>query len=297
MKKILITGVTGFAGHFIYKYLKASGNYEVVGTGRNSGEFVDIVVDLTDPESVKEISNRFSPDVVIHLAAMARTDSCEKYKDECYAANVLSTKNLTEVFPDSKFIYFSTYAVYNTTEGNCDESCEVTGTNHYISTKIEAEKYVRSLNEYIIFRPSVIFGYMPIEIKTKNYFMQLLDMVSQKKVMHSPADQYFNPVLIDEVAEIIRLSIEENISGVFNIGSNENISKYDFNRMVMERFGFDMEYLKPAVPDKNTVNRPNNGTVSSAKIQDILSYTIPDISDMMSRLYSEIKDNYLVLRL
>ena len=297
MKKILITGVSGFAGYKIYHHLNNSGIFDVVGTGRSSGESVDIVADLTDLGSVKKIPNQFSPDVVIHLAAMARTDICEKNKEECYAANVISTKNLAEVFPESKIIYFSTYAVYNTEEGNCDESCSTQATNHYIKTKIEAEKYVNILKDYIIFRPSVIFGYMPLEIKTKNYFMQLLEMVRDKKVMRSPADQFFNPVSVDVIAEIIHLSIEKDISGVFNIGSNENVSKYDFNRMIMERFGFDKKYLEPAVPDSLTVKRPVNGTISSQRIQSALSYAIPDISEMIDSLYNEIKDNDKFLRL
>ncbi|MBN2735025.1 MAG: sugar nucleotide-binding protein [Methanomicrobiaceae archaeon] len=291
MKKILITGSSGFAGFKIYQVLKSTGNYEVKGTGRSHGECVDIVADLKDLQSVENIRRHFSPDIVIHLAAMARTDICEKNKDECYAANVISTRNLTEVFPESRFIYFSTYAVYNTQEGNCDESCTVISTNHYIKTKIEAEKYVRVLEDYIIFRPSVIFGYMPLEIKTKNYFMQLLEMVKDKKVMRSPADQFFNPVSVDTISEIVRLSIDKGISGVFNIGSNENISKYDFNRKVMERFCFDLSYLEPAVPDPNTVKRPGNGTISSQKIQSAIEYKIPDISEMIDSLYDEVKDN------
>jgi len=132
---------------------------------------------------------------------------------------------------------------------------------------------------------------MPLKIKTKNYFMQLLEMVHDKKVMRSPADQFFNPVSVDVVAEIIRLSIEKDISGVFNIGSNENISKYDFNRMIMERFEFDLKYLKPAVADSLAVKRPGNGTVSSMNLQSALSYLIPGISEMIDSLYDEIKEN------
>jgi len=297
MKKILITGVTGFTGYKLYNFLKKSQNWVVKGVGRGPGENVDFVCDLTDSESLIGVKDRFSPDVVVHLAAMARTDICENNPEECYAANVISTRNLAEVFPDSKFIYFSTYAVYNTKEGNCDESCEISHTNHYIKTKIEAEKHVRILDDYIILRPSVIFGYMPLEIKTRNYFMQLLDMVRNRKTMRSPADQFFNPILVDVVAEIVKASIEKNISGTFNIGSNENVSKYDFNRMVMERFGFDQKYLEPAVPESDAVLRPVNGTVSSRRIQSELLFKIPGISEMIDSLYNEIKDDLVIKEL
>ncbi|MDD4126421.1 MAG: sugar nucleotide-binding protein, partial [Methanomicrobium sp.] len=110
MKKILITGVSGFAGYKIYTSLKKSGVHDVKGTGRIPGANIDFVLDLSDLESVKKISNHYIPDVIIHLAAMAKTEICENNKDECYSANVVSTKNLVEVFPYARFIYFSTYA-------------------------------------------------------------------------------------------------------------------------------------------------------------------------------------------
>ena len=165
--KVLITGATGFVGYTLTNFLRDNG-YDVIGVSRSAGKCVDFTADLTKIESVKEIRSKYNPDVIIHLAAMARTDECEKNPEESYLVNVISTKNLAETFSDKKFVFFSTYAVYNTPEGNCDELCDVKATNQYISTKIDAEKYVICLKNYIIFRPSVIFGYMPEKSRTNN---------------------------------------------------------------------------------------------------------------------------------
>lgn len=291
MKTILITGASGFVGSALIRHMRNHPVWNVIGTSRKSHDYTDIVADLTDKDAVGALSLTCNPDVIIHTAAMAKTDTCEKNREECYNANVSSTKNLIETFTDSKFIFFSTYAVYNTEEGNCDESCSTKPTNYYIETKIEAEKYVRSRAGHIIFRPSVIFGYIPFERATQNYFMQLLHMVQSKKVMHSPADQYFNPVLVNVVADIVMRSIEENISGTYNIGSNEDISKYEFNRMIMERFHFEKHYLRPIESKNLTVNRPDNGTVSSSAIQKVLSYRIPSLAEMVHSLFEEISES------
>ncbi|KQC04385.1 MAG: hypothetical protein APR53_03300 [Methanoculleus sp. SDB] len=288
MKTILITGASGFVGSAIIRHIGNHPGWNVIGTSRRSHDYTDIVADLTDKGAVAALSRACSPDVIVHTAAMAKTDICEKNREECHNANVSSTKNLIEAFPESKFIFFSTYAVYNTEEGNCDESCSTNPTNYYIETKIEAENYVRGRAGHIIFRPSVIFGYTPFTRATQNYFMQLLDMVQSKKVMRSPADQYFNPVLVNVVADIVMRSIEENISGTYNIGSTENISKYDFNRMIMERFHFEMRYLRPIESKNLAVSRPDNGTVSSSAIQHILSYRIPPLAEMVHFLYEEM---------
>ena len=221
---------------------------------------------------------------------MAKTDACEKNKKSCYESNVTLTRNLAETFPESKFIFFSTYAVYNTESGHCDESCKIEPTNYYIETKIEAEKYVEMLQDHLILRPSVMFGYLPYDRKTQNYFMQLLQLIEQKKVLKSPDDQFFNPIYISNVAEMINLSISKNISGVFNIGSNEDISKYEFNRMILEKFSLDAKYLESINSTDLSVGRPNMGTILSLSIQHALSYQIPSISDMIDALSKEMNN-------
>jgi len=288
MKKILITGTTGLVGHRLYSYLSEYTDREISGTSRSTGECVDYIADLTDQNSVHKLQDQCDPDVVIHAAAMSKTDTCENQKEQCYAANVISTKNLAEAFSGSKFIYFSTYAVYNTREGNCDESCTTDPANYYIQTKIESEQYVSTLSDDIILRPSVMFGYTPFDRETKNYFMYLLDNIKNKKITRSPCDQFFNPVYVDVVARIINLAIEQDIRGTYNIGSNENISKYDFNRMIIERFGLDERYLEGIESTLLAVDRPNNGTISASRIQDVLNYQIPPIKDMIDALYADV---------
>ena len=150
---------------------------------------------------VSEIFKKTSPvDIVIHTAAISKTDECQNNKEKCYAANVISTKNLISTYTSAKFVYFSTYAVYNTSEGKCEETAPTDSTNYYIETKLQSESLVKASSGSIIFRPSVIFGYTTFERASKNYFMQLLESVKNKKIMRSPIDQYFNPVHVDVVA-------------------------------------------------------------------------------------------------
>lgn len=288
--KILVTGATGFVGFNLVNYLRKYG-HEVIGICHRKSDDSDcIVAELNDSKSIINLHDKYRPDVVIHLAAMARTDTCEKYPDESYATNVTVTKNLVNAFRDAKFIFFSTYAVYNTPDGNSVESCALSPTNQYIYTKIEAEKQVYSHNNYIIFRPSVIYGYMPKQTSSDNYFMQLIKMLEAKKVMNSPNDQFFNPIYVNVVCEIIRLAIEKDIHGIYNIGSPNSVSKYDFNKRIIKQFLFDGNCLKIAVPTNADVVRPNNGTVSSEKIEKTLSIQIPTVDEMIESLYHDVSE-------
>ncbi len=284
-RRILITGTTGFVGHRLFEYLKSSTDWDVIGTSRSKGDFVDYAVDLTDSVSVCKLAEFVPADIIIHTAAISKTDECEKNKETCYAANVTSTQNLLTAYKNVKFVYFSTYAVYNTPEGRCVETAPISPTNYYIGTKISGESLVHASRGSIIFRPSVIFGFTALERLSKNYFMQLLENIRNNKVTHSPRDQFFNPIHVNIISEITKKAVEKDISGTFNLGSNENISKFEFNKTILRRFNFDEKYLEGIDSHSLAVSRPNNGTISSRHIQKTIGYRIPDLDQMIEMLY------------
>lgn len=285
-KTILITGANGLVGHKACQYLREATPWTIIGTSRKEGGNVDLVANLTNTSDVDRIRNTIHPDVIIHTAAISRTDVCEQEQALCLETNVQATANLCKAFPEAKFIFFSTYAVYNTPDGRCDEECGTSASNYYIQTKLEAEEQVTKMDGYVILRPSVIFGYVQHLQDSKNYFMQLLENIRMKKVMQSPKDQYFNPIHVDIVVEILKRIIENDVCGIFNIGSNEEISKYEFNRTIMERFGFNQKYLEGIDSKLLAVKRPTIGTISSTKVQSELHYEIPHLEKMIDTLYT-----------
>lgn len=76
--KVLITGITGFAGSHLAEYLLSEG-HEVSGTYLSEKSLVNVEsmqgkvnlvkVDLTDGEKVFQVVSRLKPDTIFHLAA------------------------------------------------------------------------------------------------------------------------------------------------------------------------------------------------------------------------------------
>jgi dTDP-4-dehydrorhamnose reductase len=293
-RHILITGTTGLVGSHLCDLLRRTEPWGITGTSRSPGKYVDYRADLTDPDSVRELARTVPADVVIHTAAISKTDVCQADKERCYQANVGSTGNLMLAYPHAKFIYFSTYAVYNTPGGGCSETAPVSATNYYIETKLLGERLVAPRASSIIFRPSVIFGFMEYERESKNYFMQLVENIRLKKVTRSPVDQFFNPIHVGVVGEIVRRAVADDIHGIYNVGSNEDISKYEFNLRIMQRFRFDTTYLEGIDSRSLAVTRPDNGTVSSRNIQDTLGYKIPELGEMIEQLYLSTQGHALI---
>lgn len=81
MKKILITGITGFAGSFLAEHLLANSAGEIIGTYNSDNGLKNVLtikdqlrlikVDLTQQEAVESLITQTKPDEVYHLAAMA----------------------------------------------------------------------------------------------------------------------------------------------------------------------------------------------------------------------------------
>lgn len=95
MKKVLITGITGFAGSYLAEHLLSAGNYDISGTflfekSIDNVEHIKrnlnlIKADLSEEKSVLKIIEEVSPDIIFHLAAL--TSPADSFKNPIATLN------------------------------------------------------------------------------------------------------------------------------------------------------------------------------------------------------------------
>ena len=107
MKKILITGGTGFLGMRLALALK--NDYEVILCGRDnkrnlmSQKFTGcqvIPMDIANIESVRDAIVNIKPNIIIHAAATKFVDLAELQPMECIDINVVGSQNIARVACD-----------------------------------------------------------------------------------------------------------------------------------------------------------------------------------------------------
>jgi GDP-4-dehydro-6-deoxy-D-mannose reductase len=106
MRRVLVTGVTGFAGSHLVDYMLTRNDCEIFGIQRwrspleNVRHFMDRITmvecDLRDASSTRDTLERMRPDWIFHLAAQSFVPTSWSAPTESLTTNVLGQLNIFE---------------------------------------------------------------------------------------------------------------------------------------------------------------------------------------------------------
>lgn len=145
-KRVFITGITGFTGRHLEKYLSSIG-FVVFGTTMTEPTKDNhFYCDILNKASLLEVLSEVKPDYIIHLAAISFVAS--KNVQKIYEVNIFGTLNLIEAiekldFIPQKFLIASSAAVYGNIEGELSEENCPQPVNHYGNSKLVMENMVK----------------------------------------------------------------------------------------------------------------------------------------------------------
>jgi nucleoside-diphosphate-sugar epimerase len=170
MRRILITGVTGFVGTNLVKYIGANADYVLFGHSRDivnaNEQFSDSGITIIEKYS-NQVINDLNIDTVIHLAGIAHDLSNQYKSNDYYQANYEGTKSIFDDFMKSKadkfFFLSSIKAAVDVSSQIVNEQVEPAPVTDYGKSKLKAEQYIQSMHltenkRAYIFRPCMIHG-------------------------------------------------------------------------------------------------------------------------------------------
>lgn len=167
MRKVLITGGSGFIGCNLIEFLLRNEynvkNVDIVCPRNNKLTDHWIECDILDLQKLQDITQEYSPDLVVHLAA--RTD-LRGDMPEHYLENTEGTENVIKSLKgikNLKKVLFASSRLVCRIGHNPSSENEYSATTAYGKSKIAGELIVRDQCEkadydWAIFRPTSIWG-------------------------------------------------------------------------------------------------------------------------------------------
>ncbi|RZD47633.1 MAG: hypothetical protein CXT78_02265 [Thaumarchaeota archaeon] len=230
LKKILITGASGFIGSHLIPEL--SQNNKIVGIARekikSSKNFTSSSLDIT--KSNLRIKNDYSD--IIHMAAYSDVVFCNLNPVKCYEFNVKSTQKMLEIARknDSNFIFLSSSHVYgNPKKETISENSSCNPSTHYASSKrmseILCETYSKTYGLNI--RIARIFSvYGPNSPESNLIFNIINQMNNNPKIILGNTSPKRDFIFISDVVNglIKIINSKKKKFEIYNLGSGKSIS-------------------------------------------------------------------------
>lgn len=291
-KRMLITGVSGLLGNNLAFCL--GDIYDILGVYHTCRVEIEGVqtrsADLTSDQGLCALIKEFEPEIIVHCAAQADVDMCEKEPREAERLNVLGTQNLLRNLNGqmTKVIFISTDLVYDGRKGDYSENDPVNPLNCYGRTKCKAEAEVLKRRGSLVLRTN-FFGW---NVQDKYSLGEwVIHALIHKEKIQGFTDCFFSTIYTFELAKILDLAIKKDLSGIYNCASSTSISKYQFILEIANRLGLDKNLVKPILIDDFgfKAKRSKNLNCNTNKLAKDLSVDIPPIAHSIERFVEDFK--------
>lgn len=226
--KIAVVGGSGFVGRHIIPHLAKENSVSYISRSENpklKNLGVQWIKGNITIENDLKILGEF--DTIIDLVAVINEKE-QRHED----VNVRGMENIIKNAPNAKIVYFSAM--------NAD-----TGQTKYFTTKRKAEEMLKARGNYVIMRPSIIYG-------EDDY---LTEMLLNMKVPFIPRSGRLCPVYIEDLAKILIRVM--NDQGIFEVSGPDDLTlkdMFDILRQIKNKGrsftvpNFLLQILSPFLP-------------------------------------------------
>ncbi len=264
MKKLLVTGISGFLGWNLCNVAKEV--WDVTGTfcthPVSQVGVKCVYVDLTDFTSIKKKFDAVAPDAVIHTAAASSPNYCQQHPLESKIINVDASVFMTELCADKNipFVFTSTDLVFDGLQSPYREEDPVSPINTYGEQKVLAEDGVlAAYPEAAVCRMPLMFG--ESSPAYRNFFQQTVDALRQGEELKLFVDEYRTPASGRSAAHGLLLAVDK-AKGLVHLGGIERISRYNFGLLMMDVLGVSEAHMVRCEAKDMVMSAPRSPDVS-----------------------------------
>lgn len=227
MKKILVTGGTGFLGRKVACFFRE--NYEVYAPTRQE-------MDITDARSVCKVMEEYRPHGVIHCGAMAEVWRCRQEPELSYQVNVEGTIHVVMAAKQvgAKTVICSSDQVYFPTADNV-----------YAMEKLTAEQESLKIDPTCVcLRLTWMYDPRPVEIsKHTDFYSTFLPKIFGDEPLSGAVHDMRGITDVNEVVKNLPMALDLP-GGVYDFGSSNDQNMYQTMAEIVSRLGLDARRIQ-----------------------------------------------------
>jgi dTDP-4-dehydrorhamnose reductase len=297
MTHFLVTGASGLLG--LNFALAVDGKqHQVTGVdNRNPLKWINFKIlqaNLVKPGVVERIVTEVKPDVILHCAATANVDDCEKDPEAAEVVNSVLPGQIAEIAKKNhvKLIHISTDAVFDGVVGDYSELDLPNPLSIYALTKLRGENAVLAANPDALVMRVNFYGWSITGKRSLAEFFAY--SLAEKKQLKGFTDILFCPMMALDLVDTLVEASEKGLKGLYHCVGPEAMSKYDFGVAIANQFGFDPELITSAsVLDGGlTATRSPNLTLCTDKLRNALGHPLPPFQVGLKKFHDQYRHGF-----
>ena len=268
-KKIYIAGAGGMLGDAFYKVFKP--DYEIKCTDKDVNEDWLTFLDFRNAASYKNDVLKFKPDYLFHIGAHTDLEYCETHKEDAYLTNAVSVITATDIANELNIplLYISTAGIFDGGKELYDDWDTPNPMGHYARSKYMGERYVTEYaRQFLICRAGWMMG--GGSGKDKKFINKLIrQLVNGQRELYIVDDREGTPTFTFDFAANVKLLIENNCSGLYNMVCTGQTSRFEVAEELVRQLSLEHEvvlhkvssdyysekYFAPRPPSECLVNK------------------------------------------
>ncbi len=222
--------------------------------------------DVTNPENLQAVVDRFSPGVILNCAAYNAVDAAEDNRETAFRINHTAVEHLAHICRTRGclLVHFSTDYVFDGTKGGLyTEEDAPNPLGVYGASKLAGERAaLEETDRSLVFRLSWVFGEGP-----QNFIHKLRQWAETSSVLKISADEVSVPTSTADVARVTLEAVERGLTGLYHLTNSGYASRYELARHVVNVLNLPNIVIPvPMSTFPTKAQRPRFSAMSNRKI-------------------------------